>query len=347
MNKANGAMRRKVLTGGLAGGLTLGGLSLGGLTLGSRPARAADAPETPTLRLGLPVPAVTFLPIYIAMDRTFKQAGLSIKIVTFRGDGEVAQALAGGSVDLCCQSLDGLISLIKSAQPVIGFYAGFNQADFAWYATPSIKKWEDLKGKNVGVTTYGSLTDQLTRHALRKHGLKDDTDVTLLQAGPAAARLQAMKAKRLDAAILSAPHTMLAQAAGLTKLGTQAGEISKEWPKHIYLASKSFIDKNPNTLKAFLRAHVEAVRLAKADPAYAQGIIGKELKYEPAVAKQAYDEAIAGFNERGELPKTDMQAFWDFVVEAGTLPKAWTNDQLLDRRFIDTFDSWAPAQQGA
>src|SRR5260370_18786496 len=98
-------------------------------------ARGADAApgriEKPRLALGLAVPAASFLPVYVAAARTWKDAGLTVEIVSFRGDSEVSQAMAGGSLDLSLQSFDGLINLINSNQPVKGFYSGFPQAHFA------------------------------------------------------------------------------------------------------------------------------------------------------------------------------------------------------------------------
>src|SRR5580692_13020205 len=112
--------------------------------------RALAAPrgalEKPRLTLGIPVDAASFMPVYVAAARTFKPQGLDIEVVSFRGDAEVAQALAGDSIDLSLQSLDGLINLINAGQGVQGFYAGFYQSDFAWFAPPHIKQWKDLKG---------------------------------------------------------------------------------------------------------------------------------------------------------------------------------------------------------
>src|SRR4029077_413191 len=103
------------------------------------------------------------------------------------------------------RQLTGLLNLIGANQPVKGFYAGFHQADFAWLAQSSIKTWADLKGGTVGVSTFGSLTDQLTRYVLRKHGLKPETDVRIMQAGPSATSIQLLRSGRLLAAIQSAP----------------------------------------------------------------------------------------------------------------------------------------------
>lgn len=322
-----------------------GGLALGGMALGARMAFAqgsGGALERSSLTLGLPVPASSFLPIYVCMDRTFAEEGLDVELVTFRGDAEVSQALAGGSLDVTCQSVDGLINLIKSQQQVIGIYAGFNQADFAWYAKSEIADWEGVRGGTLGVSTYGSLTDQLTRHALRGHGIDPSSEATIIQAGPAAGRLQALIAGQLDATILSTPHTAIAGEEGLTLLGRQPEEIAPAWPKHIYVSSRSYIDENPNTLKAFLRAHVRAIQLAKEDRDYGISVIARELRYEDRHAEQAYEEAIAQYDIHGHLPAEGLETFWELAVDAGTVDAPWTNDQILDTRFIDDFASWAP-----
>ena len=111
-------------------------------------------------------------------------------------------------------SFDGLVNLINSAQPVKGFYAGFHQADFAWLAQPSVKTWADLKGGTIGVSTFGSLTDALTRYVLRKHALAPETDVRIMQAGPSATSIQMLRSGRLLAAIQSAPTKWVAQDLG-------------------------------------------------------------------------------------------------------------------------------------
>jgi NitT/TauT family transport system substrate-binding protein len=311
-----------------------------------RAARAAEIgkPEKSKLTLGLAVPAASFLPVYVAKAHTWAPQGLQIEIISFRGDAEVSQALAGDSIDLSLQSLDGLINLISSNQPVKGFFAGFHQADFAWVAQPSVKDWNGLKGGTVGVSTFGSLSDALTRYVLKKHGLEPEKDVQIVQAGPSASSIQALKSGRLTGGIQSAPTKFVAEDAGLTVLGTQAKEVAPQWPKHSFLAKTPFIEKNPNTVKAFLRAHVAAIRLAKAERAMAVQLLIDNIKYQPDYAARAYDEVIAGFDERGRLPDQKyMDVFWSIQIAAGEIKEAWPADKLLDDRFIKSFDDWAPA----
>ena len=319
------------------------GMGAGALLMGRRAGAAPGRIETPKLTLGLAVPAASFLPVYVAAARTWKEAGLAVEIVSFRGDAEVSQAMAGGSLDLSLQSFDGLINLINSNQPVKGFYAGFHQADFAWLAQPSIKTWADLKGGTIGVSTFGSLTDQLTRYVLRKHSLKPETDVRIMQAGPSATSIQLLRSGRLLAAIQSAPTKWVAEDLGLTVLGTQEKEIAPQWPKHTFVARAKFLDENPETVRAFLRAHVAAIRLARADRALAVKVLVDQVKYQASYAARAYDENLPAFDERGRLPEDKyMDIFWSIVIAAGTAKEPWPAARLMDDRFIGTFADWAP-----
>jgi ABC-type nitrate/sulfonate/bicarbonate transport system substrate-binding protein len=226
---------------------------------------------------------------------------------------------------------------------VKGFYAGFHQADFAWLAQPSIKTWADLKGGTIGVSTFGSLTDQLTRYVLRKHGLKPETDVRIMQAGPSATSIQLLRSGRLLAAIQSAPTKWVAEDLGLTVLGTQEKEIAPQWPKHTFVARTKFLDDYPQTVRAFLRAHVAAIRLARADRALAVKVLVDQVKYQPSYAARAYDENLPAFDERGRLPEDKyMDIFWSITIAAGTASEPWPASRLLDERFIGTFAEWAP-----
>jgi NitT/TauT family transport system substrate-binding protein len=306
--------------------------------------RAFAAPlgpiERPRLTLGIPLDAASFMPVYVAAARTWKPQGLDIELISFRGDAEVAQALAGNSIDLSLQSLDGLINLINAGQPVRGFYAGFYQSDFAWLAQAKIKQWKDLRGSTAGVSTYGSLTDQLTRYILKRNGLEPEKDVQIVQAGTTASMLQALKAGRLGLAILSPPFKWMAQEAGFTQLGAQS-EIAPQWPKHAFLAKTKFIDDNPNTLRAFLRAHVAALALARTEAAMTVDLLVERLKWTRDYAQRAYEETMPAYDARGRLPDAHMDVFWSIEIAGGAVTQAWPDAKLIDDRFIKSFEEWA------
>jgi NitT/TauT family transport system substrate-binding protein len=317
-----------------------------GLAIAS-PARLLAAPavkpERTKLTAAIPVDAASFLPIYLAAARTWKEQGLDVDLTAFRGDAEASQALAGGSVDFTIQSGDGLVNVINAGQPVIGFYAGFHQSDYAWLSQPAIKSWEDLRGKAAGVSTFGSATDQLTRYALKRHGLTPEKDVQMVQAGPPASIAQALKANRLAVGILAPPMNWIVQDAGFNMLGSQDRDIAPQWPKHVFIARKQFLDENPNTVKAILRAHVAAIRLARADRDFVVATYMDRLKFQKPYAERAYDAILPGYDERGSLPDAgSMKVFWSLQIERGDINEPWPDAKILDDRFIRTFAEWAP-----
>jgi ABC-type nitrate/sulfonate/bicarbonate transport system substrate-binding protein len=132
----------------------------------------------------------------------------------------------------------------------------------------------------------------------------------------------------------------MAQEAGFTQLGTQM-EIAPQWPKHAYLAKTKFIDDHPNTLRAFLRAHVAALRLARAERTMTIDILVERLKWSKAYAERAYEEVMPDYDERGRLPDAHMDVFWSIEIATGAATQAWPDGSLLDDRFIKSFDGWA------
>jgi NitT/TauT family transport system substrate-binding protein len=326
--------RRSLLQAGAGAGLA---------TLGRTSASAAGPIEKSKLIAAIPVDAASFLPIYLAAGRTWKQQGLDVELTAFRGDAEVSQALIGGSIDFSIQSADGLINMINAGQPVIAFYAGFHQSDYAWLSQPAIKSWDALKGKTAGVSTFGSATDQLTRFALRRHGLVPEKDIQILQAGPPASIAQALKADRLAIGILAPPMNWIVADAGFNILGSQGQEIAPEWPKHVFVAKKKFLDDNPNTVRAILRAQVAAVRLARADRDLVVATYMERLKFQKPYAERAYDAIVPGYDERGSLPDAkSMEVFWSLQIERGEAKEPWPSSRILDDRFIRSFAEWAP-----
>lgn len=299
-------------------------------------------PERPSLRVGLAVEAMSFLPAYVAAARTYKDAGLDVSLVAFRGDAEVAQALAGDSIDISYASLNGLLNLINSGQPIIGFYSGFHQADFTFNSIPSVKRWADLKGKAMGISTYGSLTDALVRYALRRNHLEPEKDVQIMQIGGTPSSFAALQAGRIAAAILSPPFQWQAEDAGLNVLGTQAHDVAPDWPKHVISAKTAFINQNPNTITALLRAHVNAIRLARSDRDFAVGIMMDRLKLSRVNAERAWRFEMPWFDERGTLPEKSMPVFWDITKSLGDVKEPWPDSKFLDKRWIDAFREWAP-----
>jgi len=299
-------------------------------------------PEQTKLSIGLPVPALTFLPAWVADQKGFlKEEGITeVKVLAFRGDADVVQALAAGTADINIASLTGLVSTIQSGQKFRAVWCGYNMAVFEWYGLPKYKSIAETRGGRYAVSKYGSLTDSLTRYALRSAGLDPDKDVKILQLGTSTQFLAAMEAGQIDAAILPSPQSFIAAEKGFVKLMKQSEQIAPDWPTHVVYAKEEFTAKNPNTMKAFLRATGKAIEWIKAKPDEAAQLASKQLKFKVDHCRRAIDETVGGWYSDGRLPGKGLKIFWEIAVEAGDVKEPWPNSRWLDDTFLKTQDQW-------
>jgi NitT/TauT family transport system substrate-binding protein len=298
--------------------------------------------ETGRIRVGLVVPAPVFLPLYLAADHTAREEGLRIELVTLQGASAAAQALASESVDVAIASLNVVVNMIKAGVRARAFYGGLHGADTEWFARPEIRSWAGVKGRRVGITSRGGFFESLTRYALARHGLAADRDVQLVPVGGGSVALfQALGASLVDVALMGPPFKWQAQERGFTRLGTEAEEAG-EWPKSLFVARDAFVEANPGTVRALLRAHVRAIRLARANRDLAVDTLRGHLRYERSEADRAYAEVVAGVREQGALSPESLRVFWEMAVAEGDVAEPWPESRFFDRRFVDTFDAWAP-----
>ena len=89
----------------------------------------------------------------------------------------VVKALIGGDLQGGSGATNAVINAILNGAPIIGVAATANRPYHRLFVQPEINRLEDLKGKTLGVTRFGSITDNLTRILLRKSGLEGTVNV--------------------------------------------------------------------------------------------------------------------------------------------------------------------------
>ena len=306
--------------------------------------QAGSTLEKTHLTIGLAVPTATYLPLYVAVDEgTFARQGLEVDLVEFRGGAELIKAIVSKSIDVGAVSLAEITSGIDAGQPLKAFYAGFNIPDFDWYGAASVKSLAGARGKRIGITQYGSSTDFITRYALTVNGLDPSKDVQIIQAGPPATRLAAMQAGQLDIAIFATPEKFLAEDRGYKLIYSQK-QLSDDYPQHLFFATESFLANDPNTVKALLRGHTLAVRLAKEDKQRAERSLMKHLQMDSKYVERAYSDVIDHIYEDGRLPdENSLQVFFDMGIKAGRYKERWPLARFWIPIYVDSYSQWMPA----
>ncbi|HKD27115.1 MAG TPA: ABC transporter substrate-binding protein [Xanthobacteraceae bacterium] len=259
---------------GLAATVAAALLSMG--LSGISPARAAEAVK---IRLSYVVPIANWASMLVEKKDLAKNLGKSyqLEITRFAGTPPMITALAAGELeiaDLTYPTLPiaiqnaGMDDLRVIADEFQDGNAGFYSNEFMVLADGPIKKVEDLKGKAVAVNAGGSAVDIAMRAMLRKHGLEDKRDYTIVEAPfPTMRAMLAEKKVDLVPAVLPFSLDPELRKVGRTLFDTKDAVGISQFS--MWVARKSFIDKNRAALTDFMEDSLRIVRWY-LDPAHHQ-----------------------------------------------------------------------------
>lgn len=291
-------------------------------------AHAAD-----TVRVGLAAVYPAYAIPYAASELGFyKEKDLDVQITQFRGGPATQEALASGAID---------ISTIAPGAAALAIAKGVQEKIVAlsvpptpqgWYilvpAASSIKSMAELKGKTVGVTQKGSLTDFWVQRAAAKAGI---TVQTVPLGAPAV--MPALKAKQVDAAILWPIFSYKGLADGdfrsIDDLGaTFEPSVSEGWA-----ASSDIIQKRPAVLRRWLEANSKAIVYLQNHEDWAISFLKHYFdEKDDHVVKLVVDNFIKNINPDGVMKPEWMNASLELSASAGMETKL-TAGQIFSTAF--------------
>jgi ABC-type nitrate/sulfonate/bicarbonate transport system substrate-binding protein len=138
----------------------------------------------------------------------------------------------------------------------------------------NVAKMEELKGKAIGITRFGSNTDISARFAIRKAGLQPEKDVALVQLEDYPGIMGGMQSGRIAAGALADPFTDAAKKLGYKEIADIAA-LGLEFPFVGIVAKKSYLKDNADVAQRFVRAYTEAIALYKNNRELAMKVTGK------------------------------------------------------------------------
>jgi NitT/TauT family transport system substrate-binding protein len=290
-----------------------------------------------TVRLGKAVPnSFAFGAAEVGIDaKIFAGEGLDIAVSSFRGDAQLQQALAAGSVDVGLGSGPGLGFRVKGA-PMIGvaaMYGAPRNLALLIPAKSSIRSVADLKGKRIGVTTVGSLTDWLVRELSRQQGWGSD-GIVIAPLGQMQARLAAMDRGELDGLVLEAANGYELEELGRTRNLILFGDIVKHFYTHVIFATDEMVDKRPELLRRFLRGWFKTVAFMKANREFTVKSEQRTIDVRQSVVEKIYDAQMAGFSLDGAWDPEAIDVIRSSLKELGILPAIPEAKALYTDRFV-------------
>jgi NitT/TauT family transport system substrate-binding protein len=161
------------------------------------------------------------LPVIAAEEmKYFRQQGVDVQVESLPSSARAMQALLGGSADVVSTLFDQLILMAAANRGVRSFLLMQRCPMLAVVVSPVTRKpitrMLDLKGRTIGVTSPGSGTHLQLNYMLSRSGVKA-SEVSIVGLGQNAARVAALEAGKVDAAILGDPGATLLHGSRLTR----------------------------------------------------------------------------------------------------------------------------------
>jgi NitT/TauT family transport system substrate-binding protein len=241
----------------------------------------ARAAELTPFRFGISAPVVTIFPVWMAEAGGFyEKEGLKVEVISMEGGTRGLQVLLSGEIQGMHVGVAPVVQANKEGADLRAVTSTANTIPITIFTKPTIKDATELKGTNIGISTFGSETDIAVSLTLKKLGLTRK-DVTISQIGGSAQRLGALMAGRIDVAPLLEPGITLAKDKGYNPILDLAAEKTP-WIFDAVVVTRSYMRQHGDTLTRFVKAYIAGARLALADEKRAKEVIGQKFKTQDA-----------------------------------------------------------------
>jgi ABC-type nitrate/sulfonate/bicarbonate transport system substrate-binding protein len=273
-------------------------------------------------------------PLYLGQDvGIFKKHGLNLEMIFIPGGSLSLQALIGKSLDLLMTGGPPVVNAYLQGAKIKIIGGATNLLPYMFVATGGIRSAEQLKGKRIGISRFGSNTDYVVRLALNQFALSPN-EVQIIQVGGSQARLVAMKSGAIQATVLSPEETLVAQKMGY---GILLDFIEKgiEFPHVNVVVRDDFLETQPQTVRSFMRAYIESVRYYKTHRAEAISKIAFLSKLpDRQMGEVVYEGSLRATPDDGKPTLKGMEVVLDTIAKENPKAKSVTVQQLVDLRYI-------------
>ena len=278
-----------------------------------------EGQELKKIKIGYPAISYNQIHIWVAKDAgIFKKYGLDAELIFFRGGQLATQALVAGDPPIV--NIGTLVQPGLQGHDVVLIASSENTYYYSVVTKPAVAKVEQLKGKRLGVSGFGSASHNAALILLRRFNLEPNRDVAVVVAGATTERLAGMESGRIDATVLTPSEIPRARKLGFVDIYDMS-EMGIEVQGNGFATSRSFIKSNRETIKAALKGYVEALHYIHHNKEETKRVSAKYMRSnDPDVLEATYTWFIRNVAKKPYPTLKGIQFLIDEI--GGKLPQA-------------------------
>ena len=292
------------------------------------------------LAVGYTSASGVFAGMWIAQEaKLFDKYNIDSHLVLIASGSLMVQSMLGGDLPISAAAGSASVDAALAGSDMTMFGTLVKVPAFYIMALPEIKSIEDLRGKSVGVTRFGSSTDFAMRYLLKKQGLEPGKDVTLLQTGDLFGAAAMLKTRAIVAAPFSSPLNLKAEEAGAKSL-MNMGKAGVYFPHDAFMARRAFLSANEDLVVRFIKAYSEAVYKLQNDPEGSKRAIKKYVRTDDAkTLETVYRYAIDYVDRIPYNSREGVQEVLNQTAARNPKAKGMAPESFYDDRYVKEIDA--------
>ena len=294
----------------------------------------AQPAERGKLTLGYSSTGPTAVGLWMAQEiGALNKYGVDANFVFISSSPVMVPALIGGDVQCAIAGANAVIAAALGGAPIVSIASLANRPYLRLWARPEFTRVEELRGKTLGVSRFGSTTDNLTRILLRRSGLENA--VNIRQLGGTLEVALAFRHRQIDGAVLAtlradAPHRILLELA----------ESGIQYSMGQLVVAREFQRRSPDTLERIMRAYIEGVA-ALRDPSQ-KSRVTKAIAYfsrlkEARAIDEIYNDAAKYLDRIPRVEAEAVAATLEMMGKKGLPIESFADNSIVDKLVREGF----------
>jgi ABC-type nitrate/sulfonate/bicarbonate transport system substrate-binding protein len=257
----------------------------------------------------------------------FEKYGLQADIILITSGPIAVQSLIGGDLHAVSGATNAVVNAILNGAPIIGVAGTANRPYHRLFVQPEINRMEDLRGKALGVTRFGSITDNLSRILLRKHGLEKEVNVR--QLGGTIEVAAAFQNKLIAGAVTS---ELRVTPPSQPKVLVRLVEMGIPYSMNMIAVQREYYRRNPAAVENVVRAYADGLAFMHQSKERAIKIITKYSRLtDPRMIEEHFNDSATYLDRVPKAEPEAVQTILEFMGKKGVPVETFQDNAIIDK----------------
>lgn len=270
----------------------------------------------------------------VEKERLWQKRGLEVRSVYFNSGNLTSQALLGGDIQIADGDLNAPLNMAVAGILDLRIFAvTFPRLQHLFVVRNHIEKTEDLKGKKVAVSSYGSVSDSMTRLVLRFWRIDPEKELVILPSGNTPTRIAALVTGRVDAGLVTPEQVHRVVATGCCRVLADLADVPLEYALYGLVAPTSMLRSQSGIVRRFLEGVVEGIAVFKTRQDLVLEVLREEGVKDRELAIQVHQRLAKSLRPEPMPEPAGVQA----ILDSSLNPQARTAkaQNFIDARLLD------------